>query len=53
MDHGTVPMLPIQRSDYHSEISNSLVRGDLPGSNLHGVPQPLVIASNLCKVDPH
>jgi len=53
MDHGSVPMLPIQRTDYHSEISNSVVRGDVAGFNLHGAQQPLVMASNLCKVDPH
>ena len=39
--------------DCHSEISSSLVRGHVPGSNLHGTVPPLVIASNLCKVDPH
>lgn len=39
--------------DCHSEISSSLVRGHVPGSNLHGAVPPLVIASNLCKVDPH
>lgn len=46
-------MLPIQRTDYHFKISHSVVRGDVPGSNLHGAQPPLVIASNLCKVDPH
>lgn len=29
--------------DYHSEISSYIVRGYVPGSNLHGAVPPLVI----------